>query len=258
VPLDIDDETKMIKIKIRKDFSDEEIFFKVRLRSVLEAHVAMAEAESGIGGLMIKLDDLTQVENGTELFSKYVDMPVKNLQIGQGYALSNILSQEKFEAKNFESSKASVFLSKDVNSPSLKCGYNPEVLSYYVEETDPSYPLKINMLTQQIAQIKPYSTKFAEPVYLDLRSGFNQNIVNLYVKKANVYNSELSDMDMYFTTSELFGVCGNSPLKSFFEKLLYFLVVPFALVVSVYGVWYVGKRKLGDMGELKFDREAEI
>jgi hypothetical protein len=95
-------------------------------------------------------------------------------------------------------------------------------------------------------------------VILDLRTGQNQGLVTLYVKKSDVYNSKFSDMGMYFTTSQLFGICGNSPLDGFFQKLLYFLVVVSAAILTIYGIWFLGKKRLGDMGEMKFEREEQV
>ena len=77
VELKIDDVSKMVMVKISKDFSDEELFMKVRLRSIKDTEIKLVEKEAQNIGLSSKLEDLSQITNGTKLFSNFVDMPIE-------------------------------------------------------------------------------------------------------------------------------------------------------------------------------------
>lgn len=256
IELDQDDDTKMIMLKITKDFSDEELFLKVRLRSILKSNVKLAEKE--FTRLNTVIEDLSQITNGTKLFSDYIDMPVKQLQIGQAYRLSKIGSQDGQTPSDIESAFSFIYASTSLYAPSLNCGYNPQVLKYYVDSLSPEYPLLIAKIQGSFVQLSKQQQKQPESTILDLRTGMNQKLVTLYVKKSESYSSaKYSDMGMYFAASELFGICSNSPYKKWFETVLYYLVGLSVVVLAVYGIWFVGKKKLGDLGEMKFEREAQ-
>ena len=90
IPLEPGDDTKMIQIKITKDFSDEEVFLKVRLRKILINHTKLAEHEQGVGQLITEIEDMSQKSDGKEDFQKFVDMPINKLESGQAYRLANI------------------------------------------------------------------------------------------------------------------------------------------------------------------------
>lgn len=245
-------------VKISKSFSDEELFLKVRLRSVLKKNQQLASVEAQSTKLSTNLEDLSQVTGGTKLFSDFVDIPVKKLEIGEAYRLTNIDKEvhSKLDPGHFEKQFTSVFASKNPLAPSLKCGYNVELFRYYEENVDPEYPATNEHIGNYFVQMKKYSQKYPEKTLLDLRPGFNQQLITLYVKKAEIYSSEFSDLGMFFSNSEIFGICSNSPLKTFFEKLFYYIAVLVIAVVAIYSVWVLGKRKLGDLGEMKFEREA--
>ena len=266
IQLDQDEDTKMIMIKIgrqgsekKKKSSKTDVFFKVRLRSVKKAHEKIVEREVGIKGLKIALEDMSQIPKGEEIFSKFIGLNVKYLNPGETFRISENVSGLDLVSSDFDRSQYNIYVSKDPKAPCMKCGFNPEIFFYYnksIKQT--TYPLKFKSLKHPFVQISLKEPEQDGNVILDLRKGYYQGLVSLYIKKTDFYNQELRDLGMNISTSAIFGVCSNYPGKRTVWKLLFYVLVFLLSLGFVFLIWFLGKKKLGEMGEESFDREEEI